>query len=110
LLVIGISLNRAAGEPLPGTKLLTAEGDLAAQMVAGIDTYLMRALAAAPEQRKQFWKLDYSSPEAYSRSVEPNRERLRRLLGVVDKRLPVVDLEAIATSTTPALVAEADRC
>ena len=45
----------AAAEPLPGTKPLTADGDLAAQMVSGIDAYLMREIAASVEKRQQFW-------------------------------------------------------
>jgi dienelactone hydrolase len=77
----------SAEEPLPNTKPLTDEGDLAAKMVAGMHKYLDRELAAAVEKRKEFWKPDGSSPENYAKSVEPNRERLRRMLGVVDKRL-----------------------
>jgi dienelactone hydrolase len=95
-----------AAEPLPDTQPLTAEGDLAAQMVAGIDKYLMRELAASVEKRKQYWKPDYSSPEAYTKSVEPNREHLRHILGVVDKRVSPVEMELASTTDTPALVAE----
>src|SRR5919197_769759 len=88
----------AAAQPLPGTQPLTAEGDLAAQMVAGIDKYLTRELAASVEKRKAFWKPDYSSPEAYVKSVQPNRERLKKILGVVEPRLPVAELEYVATT------------
>jgi dienelactone hydrolase len=95
-----------AAEPLPDTKPLTTEDDLAARMVAGIDAYLMRDLAASVEKRKAYWKPDYSSPEAFSRSVEPNREHLRHILGVVDRRVPFQDLEYVATTSQPALVAE----
>jgi dienelactone hydrolase len=76
-----------SAEP-PNTQPLTEQGDLAAKMVAGIHTYLDRELAAAPERRKALWKLDHSSPEAYAKSVAPNRDRLRKLLGVVDRREP----------------------
>jgi dienelactone hydrolase len=93
-------------QTLPGTKPLTMKGDLAAQMVQGIDRYLTRATEASVAGRKQFWKQDFSSPEAYSRSVEPNRQRLRKILGVIDERLPVKDLEYVATTSQPALVAE----
>src|SRR5215471_20898678 len=95
-------------EPLPGTKPLTMEGDLAAQMVAGIDKYLMRELAASVEKRKQFWKPNFSSPENYAKSVQPNRERLKKIIGVVDQRLPP-KMEYVATTDTPALVAETDQ-
>lgn len=94
-----------SAQQVPGTKPLTMEGDLAAQMVAGIDKYLMRELADSPKKRQQYWKPDFSSPEAYAKSVEPNRERLRKILGVVDKRVPV-ELEYVTTSTTKSLVAD----
>ncbi|MBL8795392.1 MAG: hypothetical protein JNM56_15920 [Planctomycetia bacterium] len=95
-------------EPLPNTKPLQAEGDLAARMVAGIDKYLMRELAASVEKRKQYWKPDYSSAENYSKSVQPNRERLKKIIGAVDARLPV-EMHYVATTDTPALVAETER-
>src|SRR5262249_34267493 len=61
------------------------------------------------DKSKQFWKPDYSSPEAYSKSVEPNRQRLKKVLGVVDKRVPVMDLEYVSMTKTPSLVAESDN-
>ncbi|HLJ94503.1 MAG TPA: hypothetical protein VKU02_15050 [Gemmataceae bacterium] len=94
-------------EPLPGTAPLTADGDLAAQMVAGIDRYLTRELAASVEKRKGFWKPDYSSVDAYRRSVQPNRERLKKIVGVVDPRLPP-KLEYIGGPGSAALVAETE--
>jgi dienelactone hydrolase len=103
LLVISSSVH---AEPLPGTKPLTREGDLAAQMVEGIDKYLMHELAASVERRKEHWKVDYSSPEAYQKSIKPNRDRLRKMLGVVDARVPFTELEFVSTTKHPALVAE----
>lgn len=94
---------------LPGTKPLTTTGDLAMQMVAGIDQYLSRELAASVTKRFERWQPDFSSIEAYSKSLEPNRQRLRRILGVVDQRVPVTALEYIATTTEPALIAKADK-
>jgi len=98
----------ARADSLPGTKPLVADGDLAAQMVSGIDAYLGRELAASVEQRHVLWKPDYSSPEAYSRSVEPNRRHLRRIIGAVDRRVPVTDLEYVATTHSKHVVAETD--
>src|SRR5438128_1156083 len=93
---------------LAGTQPLAFTGDPAAAMVAGMHKYLDRELAAAVEKRKQFWKPDVSSPEAYAKSVQPNRERLKKILGVVDQRLPPA-MELVATTDQPALVAETDR-
>ena len=54
-LTAGVSLAHglAALEVLPGTRPLVAEGDLAAQMVAGIDRFLMRELADSAAKRER---------------------------------------------------------
>jgi dienelactone hydrolase len=98
----------SAPEPLAGTQPLPATGDLAFQMVAGIDQYLRRELAASVARRRAFWKPDYASAEAFERSVRPNRERLRKILGVVDRRLPVEELEYVDGTRTRSVVAEVD--
>jgi dienelactone hydrolase len=93
-------------ETLPDTKPLTRSGDLAAQMVEGIDKYLMRELAASPANRKAAWMADTSSPEAYAKSVQPSRERLKKILGMVDARVPFTGFELVGTLDQPALVGE----
>jgi dienelactone hydrolase len=93
-----------SADPLPGTSPLTAEGDLAAQMVAGIDAYLMRQIAGSVTARSQYWTPDYSSAAAYAKSVQPNRERLKQFLGVVDPRVPP-KLEYVGGPAEPALIA-----
>ncbi len=103
----------AAGAParletLPNTKLLTLEGDLAVEMVAGIDRFLMRELEASVKMRADLWGRDYSSPEAYARSVAPNRERFLKYIGAVDDRGPVTALEFVGTTSSPSLVATGD--
>ncbi len=84
LFLLGIPL--LAQENLPGTAPLTMTGDLAAAMVNGIHHFLDRETAAAPENRARFWHRDYTSPEAYAKSVAANRERLRTIIGAVDAR------------------------
>jgi dienelactone hydrolase len=85
-LVLGASLLTAAvaeeAPRLPGTEPLGMEGDLAAQMVAGIDRFLTLETAGAVEQRGRRWKRDRSSPKAYSDAGAPYRERLRAILGL----------------------------
>jgi dienelactone hydrolase len=76
------------GQTLPGVAPLTEGGDFAARMTAGIDRYLLRALAESRARRAQRWKPDFTSPAAYAKSTAPNRERLRRLIGAVDARVP----------------------
>ena len=98
----------AAAEPLPETKPLTQEGDLAAKMVEGIGKYLDRETAASVEKRKERWNVDYSSLDAYLKSVQPNRDRLKKMLGIVEERVPFTDLEYVGGPKTPALIAETD--
>jgi dienelactone hydrolase len=100
-------VSNSPAESLPGTKPLVGKDDLAAQMVEGIDKYLMRELAASIGKRGQYWKPDYSSVEAYAKSVAPNRQRLKKILGVVDERLPP-KLEYVGGPGEPALIAEAE--
>lgn len=92
--------------PLPATQPLTLAGDLSAQMVAGVDRFLERELAASLATRAQFWRRDLTSGEAYEKSVAPNREHLRRIIGAADPRLPGRALEFVGDTNTPAKLAE----
>ncbi|MCZ2148149.1 MAG: hypothetical protein LC126_10250 [Bryobacterales bacterium] len=96
----------AAQEVVPGTARLVRKGDPALEMVEGIHRYLDRETAQAGEKRGSYWHRDYSTAEAYGRSVEANRARLREMIGAVDPRPAVASLEVEATTSTPALVAE----
>jgi dienelactone hydrolase len=96
------------GEALPGTRELTLQGDLAAEMVEGLDRFVTRELEASVETRGKFWNRDYSSTEAYNQSVAPNRERLLKITGAVDHRLPFAALEYVSSTDSPALVARGD--
>ncbi len=93
---------------LHGTAPLTMEGDLAAQMVEALDGYVTDAVARSPEKREILWSRDYSSHEAYTKSVEPNRERFKKQIGCLDERLPIEALNYVATTSTAAQVVESD--
>ena len=108
ILCLVCSVGRSFADPLPNTKPLEEKGDLAALMVEGIGKYLDRETVASVEKRKQYWKLDLSSPEAYAKSVEPNRQRLKKILGVVDERVKFTDIEYVGGPNSPSLVAETD--
>lgn len=96
------------GEPLSGTKPLTLEGDIAAQLVAGVDRFLLREIDKSVERRARFWKYDFSSPEAFNKSIEPNRKRLAHILGLRDARVPFDAPELVGTPNQPALVGKGE--
>jgi dienelactone hydrolase len=90
------------GQPLPGTKPLDVQGDLAAQMVAGIERFFMREIESSTTGRAARWNRDFSSPESYVRSIEPNRERFRSIIGLADRREPPeMRLDAALPATGP---------
>jgi dienelactone hydrolase len=88
------------------TQPLTLQGDLSAQMVSGIDRFLMQATEATIAEREKLWRRDFSSPAAYETSISSNRARFRARVGAIDNRLPVSDLEYVSSIDTPARIAE----
>ena len=106
-LVSCLSVAQADDFPdqLPDTEPLTWEGDLADRMMDGLHTFVERKIASAIDARGLLWQRDASSPETYERSIAPNRQRFRKIIGLVDPRVPV-HLERIAEDDKPAMIAE----
>lgn len=104
-----LSLLAAVAMQLPGTAPLEPRSDFSADMVAGIDRFLLRETDSAKSKRASFWRRDLTSPEAYQASIDPNRKHLREILGMVDARLPVKVLELLADTENPATVVENDQ-
>lgn len=105
-LVVLTAAAAGRADVLPGSRPLTADGDLAAAMVAGIDKYLMRELAASPARRAELWRSEPVGHAAIEKAMAPRRERLARLLGVVDRRVDG-ELDYVA-GPSGALVAETE--
>lgn len=99
----------AQAEELPGTQpLVWEEEDLSSRLMDGAHLFVERKITEAPSKRGALWSKDFSSPEAYARSIEPNRERFKAILGAVDKRLDP-DMERYGNDANPALVAETKK-
>ena len=92
---------------LPSAEALDWSGDIASRMVDGADRFLLRELEKSIERRPKFWRPDPSSEEKYDASIEPNRQRLRHILGLGDPRVEPAAPALLATTAEPALVAEA---
>ena len=73
--------SAAWADPLAGTKPLAIDQPLDVIMVDGIDRFALREIAASVERREKLWSRDFSTPAAYEKSIAPNRERLRTILG-----------------------------
>ena len=107
--VCGQDLPPTIGQSLFGTEPLTREGDIAGAMIAGVDRFMLRALESSIPSRLKHWNRDVSSAAAYGTSIEPNRQRLARLIGVRDPRVRIADLELVATRSESALIGKGDR-
>lgn len=91
---------------LPGSDPLSGQEDLARLTNSRWHDYLSAEIAAKKQSREKFWARDASSPEAYTRSVQPNRERLRRHVGVIDSRVAAPQLEILSPADHPGPLAE----
>jgi len=94
--------------PLAGSSPLTLPGDLASNLVAGVDRFLLRKIDESVARRAPHWHRDFSSPEAYQKSVTTNRQRLAHILGVRDARVPSPQIELITTVDQPARIGQGD--
>ncbi len=74
-------------DALPNTAPLTLQGDIASVLVEGVDKFLLEQIAKESNSRARHWRRDLSSPSAYDKSIEPNRVRLRHILGLRDARV-----------------------
>ncbi len=69
---------------LPQTALLTNQGDFSAQMVEGIDRWLIRETERIAANRAKFWVTDFSTTNASGAFKQSMRGRLREIIGAVD--------------------------
>jgi dienelactone hydrolase len=92
-------------EALPGTQPLTMTGDFREPMLAGAHRFVDRKIAESLETRQRHWKRDFSSAEAYERSVAANRKRFLEKIGAVDSLLPA-SLETIGDDAGGVILAE----
>jgi len=111
LLLFSVTQSLAASEsvqpvPLAGTQPLTRGGDIASELVTAADLFLRRQLKQSKPLRARNWHRDLSSPAAYQDSIEPNRQKLRQILGITDRRNQFSAPSLQATTEQPALVGQ----
>ncbi len=85
--LFGGSLFAVDSLPLAATEPLVTEGDLSAQMVAGIDRALDRFTTGAVARRAEHWSALRSDPETRTKFLDAKRAALRTILGATDERL-----------------------
>jgi hypothetical protein len=99
---------RTEDSVLPGTQPLSWDGPLDVKMREGVNLFLDERIARSVEKRTSYWNRNFSNPQSYENSVAPNRENLKKIIGVVDQRLPA-SMERFGDSDCPSLVSETSR-
>jgi len=107
---------------MPGTNALTWDGDLSVKMLDGAHKFIDAKIDESIVNRLKFWNRNFSSMEAYELSVEPNRRRFMKCIGVEDKneplinydtgledKNPTVSMQRIAINNDPELIAETSK-
>ncbi len=107
---------------MPGTRLLTLEGDLSSKMMEGAHRFIEGKIDKSLDKRSQYWERDFSSEEAYELSIDGNRGRFMKYIGFIDKNLPynnynealedgypAVAMEKYSVDNDPLLVAETSK-
>jgi dienelactone hydrolase len=107
---------------LPGTRPLTWQGDLSVKMLDGAHKFIDEKIEASVSARQKLWSRDLTSRDAYERSVEPNRQRFMKYIGVYDKskpsasyntgieeKQPAVVMQRISVDNDPERIAETEK-
>jgi len=100
-----------SGEHLTGTQLLSQEEveQIRPKMLKGISDHFESSLKSSVENRESFWQRDYSSFKNYTESVLPNRNRFKKIIGLVDRREVIQELFLNESSKQSSLVAGTDK-
>ena len=59
----------SCADPLPNTRLLEMEGDIASELVKGVDRFLLKKLDESVAKRGAFWDRAFDSTPAYAQSI-----------------------------------------
>ena len=85
-------LDASAVVELPGTQKLTLQGDIASELVSGVDRFLLKQLEDSTHKRLASWPKPSAAPdalsqEAYLKATQELRADYARRIGLVDTRL-----------------------
>lgn len=82
-------IDAAAAVALPGTDKLTLQGDIASELVSGVDRFLLKQLDESVKKRVANWPKPTGTESVYEKSLEPLRNDYAKRIGLVDKRVEV---------------------
>ena len=87
---------------------LEATGDLASDMVDGIDRFLLQQIEETGRRREARWVLDTTSPAALQQALLPHRKQLASALGVRDERVSFAAPEVLTQAGHSPVIASTE--
>jgi hypothetical protein len=109
LCFISVLVAQSKPGPIPNTILLEQQGDIASALVDGVNKFLDDQTDQAVFRRRKNFEPNTSSIDAYLAYIEPKRQRLAKILGVVDPLEPFPGFQFQTTSTKSAVVKETKK-
>jgi dienelactone hydrolase len=107
---------------LPNTEPFGLQGDISYHILNEAHLFVEKKIQESVRNRQAYWKRDFTSRQSYEASVEPNRKRLRKSLGIDEKeairtnynlglpdRKPATSMERFAHDRDSIVVAETSR-
>ncbi|MDR1383560.1 MAG: hypothetical protein LBJ67_06915 [Planctomycetaceae bacterium] len=91
---------------LPDTDAWTSQEDCAERNNRLVTEFLNNKLENSVNHREKYWQRNFVDRESYEKSVDPNRERFKFIIGVRDKRKPFASPKLNATLENSALLGE----
>lgn len=88
LYLLGLTSKAQTVHPLPETRALIWQGDIASMLIDSCDAFLLNEIEQSIDKRGKYWDRDFSSPEAYEKSIEKNRSFFAEIIGVKEQRTP----------------------
>ena len=76
-------------EVMEGTKVLSPEKDRSIMILDNAHLFIEGKIRESEREREKYWKRNLTSPAAYEQSVEPNRQRFMKAIGLEDKTTPI---------------------
>lgn len=91
------------------TKSLELDGDIASTLVSGVDKFLLNQIAEVQKTRGKRWIAEYKAAEDKEKFFKSKREKLARILGVRDERIPFESPELLSTLKSSSLIATSEK-
>lgn len=88
LYFLGLTSKAQTAYPLADTLLLTWQGDIASILIDSCDAFLLNEIEKSINNRVKHWDRNFSSPKAYEKSIEKNRNSFAEIIGVKEQRTP----------------------